>query len=493
LQSVLLLLLLSCDSAGDLTPTVEVIEPVAHLARMSLDLRGIRASPEELLDVRLNPGKVQEYAQLWVSEPAFAEQMAWHYNARLHTAVALRSTPRRFELSETEHRELGWAPLEHVRQIIAEDRNFSEVVTAQSLPLGQAQAQALAWPEPAQAWSLEVPPDGRPMAGLLSSPTLWLVIDGDATSMNRQRANAVARIFLCADFLDREGEFEFALAPEDLQASEAAAQSQDACQSGHAALDPLAAALGGFSERSVNEPIDEAAVYSTFTQNWFRSWVEPAYYGAPLGDLAHLGEHIAADPRYGLCTTQFVAESLLGRALQDSDPLLEWGPTASVQDRALQLTQSAQYRSPQGRTLSNEQLYSVAVDLGERLGGGDLSQRLEPLLWSPERRVLAGGSDDFAVLAENGTPSLGHHLSMAWVARELAQAVSLAGPSNESEVRAQIAELHTLILSEPVLPEDPQVDALWQLYLDAGAWDTPEVAWDLVLQALVRHPQALVY
>ncbi|MFT5585455.1 MAG: hypothetical protein ACI9VR_003047 [Cognaticolwellia sp.] len=493
LEQVLLLLLLSCDSAGVADPAPEVIDPVAHLARVSLDLRGIRASPEELLDVLQSPGKVQEYAEQWVAEPAFAEQMAWHYNERLHTAVAMRSTPRRYVLSEPQHRAMGWAPLEHVRQIIAEDRNFTEVVTAQSIPVSVVQAQTLGWSEPAQDWDVAPVPDGRPMAGILSSPTLWLVIDGDATSMNRQRANAVARIFLCTDFLDREGDFEFALAPEDLQSSEQATQTQDACRSCHAALDPLAAALGGFSERSVAEPIEQAAVYSTFTQDWFRSWVEPAYYGAPLGDLADLGEQVAADPRYGLCTTRYVAESLLGRGLRESDPLLEWGPTASVQAGALALVQTPEYRSTELRTLSNSQLYSMAVDLGERLGGGELSERFEPLLWSPDRRVLAGGGDDFEVLEENKTPSLGHHLSMAWVARELAVAVSLAGPRNETEVRIEIVRLHTLILSQQVLPASPEVDALWQLFQAAGAWDTPEVAWDVVLQALVRHPKALVY
>ena len=493
LEVVLLLLLISCDPAPLTESPVEVISPSAHLARISLDLRGVRASPEELQQVSQDPEKVQEYAELWVSEPAFAEQMAWHYNKRLHTAVAMRSTPRRFVLSESQQRAMGWAPLEHVRQIISEDRDFGQVVTAQALPVSAVQAQTLGWTEPDSEWAVEPVPDGRPMAGLLSSPTLWLVVDGDATSMNRQRANAVARIFLCADFLDREGEFEFALAPEDLQSSEQSTQTQAACQSCHAALDPLAAALGGFSERSVNEPIEEAAAYSTFTQDWFRAWVEPAYYGAPLGDLAHLGEQVAADPRYGLCTTRFVAESLLGRPLSQSDPLLEWGPTSSVQARAVELVQTPEYRSVDERTLSNEQLYSVAVGLGRALGAGDLSETFEPLLWSPERRVLAGGGDDFAVIEDNTTPSLGHHLSMAWVARELAQAVSLAGPRDEAEVRAQIVTLHTLILSRELQASDPQVDALWQLYQDAGAWESPEVAWDVVLQALVRHPAALVF
>lgn len=471
---------------------------MAHLARLSLDLRGVRASPEELAVVRTNPGAIPDFVSAWLAEPAFAEQMAWRYNQRLHTAVALRATPRSFPMSEAEHRAMGWAPLAHVQQVLAQDRPFSEVVTAQALPQHPDQAAALGWPHSGEAWATAVPPDGRPMAGILSSPTLWLVIDGDATSMNRQRANAVARVFLCADFLDREGSFEFSIAPEELQESESAAATDPACQSCHAALDPLAALFGGFSERSVNQPLAQAALYSTFTEDWFRSWTEPAYYGAPIGDFSELGPAIAQDPRFDRCTTQFLAESLLGRPLEAEDPLVDWHQGYLDQDRQLRafvadFVETADYRSPQGRTLSNEQLYFVALDLAERLGGGDLSEVLSPLLWSPERRVLAGGSDDFAVLEPNTTPSLGHHLSMAWVARELALAVSLAGPANERQVREQIAWLHGLILSHPVEPESAEVDALWQLYQDAGAWDTPELAWDTVLQALIRHPQALVY
>ena len=52
-----------------------------------LDIRGYRPSPEELEWAAQNPDAMTDILDSWLSEPAFANQMAWYWNDLFHTVV----------------------------------------------------------------------------------------------------------------------------------------------------------------------------------------------------------------------------------------------------------------------------------------------------------------------------------------------------------------------------------------------------------------------
>lgn len=467
---------------SDATTPIETVDPVQWAARASLDLRGVRATQAELDAVAQDPQALDALVQEWIGAPAFSERMTWRYNDRLHTALGFTGhTARDLQsLSQDQREALGWEPLELVRATIEADRPFSDVVTAGWLPRHADQASVWGWSHGGAAWEPYGAPDARPMAGVLSSSSLWLRYDGDSNNHNRLRANAVADLFLCADFLKRDGDFEFDLSPEDLQDMEHAIRTEPACQSCHAALDPLAAQLGGFAERSVPEPWDQLGGYSLFDEAWYRGWGAPAYFGTPTGDLTDLGAQIAGDRRFARCTAQTFAQGLLGRPLTAADPLDAWTQTLvdadlRVSALAYEVVLSDAYGAADERTLAPDQLHAVLVDLG---GTDDV---LRGLSWDPDLRVLAGGSDDAQVLEPNRSPGLGHHLVLAWAGAELA--TQLPDPTTDATRRQDLEALHWRLLSRA--PTATELDALAQLYDAAG--------WDAVVQGLVRHPEFLIY
>ncbi len=461
-------------------PIPETLDAVAWAARASLDLRGLRASAEELQRVEDEPAVLEELVTTWIAEPAFAERMSWRYNDRAHVATHFVAEPYRdfSQVPEATLLALGWEPLEMVRMTIQADQPFSDIVTADWLPRHPAQAALLGWSHAGEGWVPYGPPDERPMAGVLSSTSFWLRYDGDKNNFNRRRANAIADVFLCADFLQRDTSFEFQLAAEDLQDMEEAIRNDQACTTCHDALDPLAASLGGFAERSVPAPMDELGLYSLHDEAFYRGWRSPMWFGTPVGDLSDLGRRLAEDPRFATCAVRTFSEGLLGRELQASDPLLEWTETFLDEDMrvsalAREVVLGPEYGAPEQRTLHPDQLAAVLVGLGLDV---DTAGRLSV---DVDLKVLAGGSDDNQVLSGNARPSLGHHLALAWAGRELAA----VRPAPEGEVREGLAALHVEFLSRAASPEE--LDQLEALHAAAG--------WPGVVEGLVRHPEFLIY
>ena len=136
------------------------------------------------------------------------------------------------------------------------------------------------------------------MAGLLSSRVLWMRYTADTFNFNRQRASALSRMFLCADFLDRDGTFEFNALADSLANVEEAIRTEPGCISCHSALDPLAAFFGGFSELSTDLLLVPTPLFSR--QCAWASAIQKKPFGQPE-ILADLGDFVAADPRYTVC------------------------------------------------------------------------------------------------------------------------------------------------------------------------------------------------
>jgi len=503
---------------GSLSSPAGLLSPRAWVTRASLDLRGVRPSAAEL-SAATDDAAAAELVDGFVDDPRFGIRMAWVYNDVLHTGVWFDNSLFRVfpEMTPEQGRAAGFAPLALVEDIASRDRPWTDLVTATELPHNDVVASFFGVPGTGSgdAWVLAPAWDDRPMAGLLSSSTLWLAYDGDRTNFNRRRANAVSRVFLCADFLARDVSFDFRLSPDALADLERAVQTEPACGTCHAVLDPLASFFGGFVERSANEPTPQLARYSEWTAAWYRGWLSPAYHGRPGVDLTDLGAYLTDDPRFTRCATQQFSRGLLGG--QDADPRLLEGFHADFEAGGLTLralvrsiVHSEFYRSDALRVLTTEQLATSVSDL---VGWSAASEEdLTELIWESEYRLLGGGTDDAAILARNPSTNVGHVVLQSWLARRVV-AVSLdaeqaRGPDDrrlftvvdpgetgvsESQVREQLAVLHTRMVSVPVEAGGAEVDALLALFEAGGGAANPVAGWSVVLHALLRHPRAVLF
>ena len=263
--------------SGEHEPLVDTAVPIdlasdlQVLARMTLDLLGRRPTLEEISLVEADPAQLETLAASYVVDGAFAPRMAWIWNDTLHTAVFGSSYYRFDGWPAEEWRAVGQEPLQVIEAVIADDLPFSEVVQSTQTRMDGVLAEV--WGSDLDLddgeWVWASYEDGRPMAGLLSSNALWLRYDADAVNYNRTRANTIARIFLCSDFLEREASFRFDIDAESLSSVETAVSTEPACLTCHAALDPLASFFGGFAERSAELPVDELVTYSYHNADWF--------------------------------------------------------------------------------------------------------------------------------------------------------------------------------------------------------------------------------
>ncbi|MFT5686273.1 MAG: hypothetical protein ACI8RZ_007229 [Myxococcota bacterium] len=516
-----LLLLLSCGPDPDPAPVdtsdTEETAPILLsgadlLIRLSLDLRGVRPSLAELAAAEDDPDTVETLIDEMLSDPRFYARMGWLWNDTLHTGVWSGSVDR-FEQYDAgwdydDWRSVGLEPVKMVELILAEDLPLSALVTHDSLPANDT--LAVLWESSASGseWSWGHYTDGRPMAGLLSSKTLWMRYNADATNYNRQRANAVASIFLCADFFDRAGSFAFTLDGE-LTDIESAVATVPACTTCHAALDPLAAFFGGFSEQSVNLPAEQFLAYSPLMADWYAIQTAPAYFGHPGRDVIDLGAMIAVDPRFSSCMAERFYEGLVGSALPlggERDALVDTLNDAGLRGVPLieAVVTSDAYRAAGPKVLSTDQLYTALTDLtGWQPQATNELEGLDALQWSAEHRVMGGGTDDVEVLYRSGGISLSGVVLMEWVGRQSTLAIDadLAKPSgvlfpdglpaDDAAAEALIATWVGRFLSRP---DDEDITtglhALWQ---DAGGLAGGSASWAVVLQAVIRHPAGLVY
>lgn len=466
------------------SPAAPAVTGARHVARLSLDLRGTRPSAEELA-----AGVDDAFLDGLLSDPRFAARMRWVWNDALQTAVWGASYTRFGTLSFAEWRALGAEPLDLIEQVIAADRPLSDMVTAQTLPLSATLVDLYGLPPDSHGTDTDYG-DGRPMAGVLSTNALWLRYTADEVNHNRTRANTVARVFLCSDFLDREGGFRFEVDPSALSAIEAAVSSEPACLSCHAALDPLARFFGGFAPRSDNHPLEQYVHYSGHQhQRLLAEEGPPAYYGHPAADLADLGALIAADPRFWRCATRRLYTGLTRQAPTPAEEdrltalLLASGGSARALVR--EIVQTDAYLDPAWRLLRPEQLTTSIPDALGWTHGDALEDGLNDLTWDPELRVLAGGTDDNTITTPNSRPGVGLLVAATGAARRAAAAVAPEDLGDEAEARQILADWHTRLLSAPIDPDDPALDPL----LDLADSHGPAAA----LEALLRHPQGLLY
>ncbi len=515
------------------TPWVALDAP-RLLRRASLDLRGVLPSVDELDAIEADPTLFPTMVDAYLEDPRFEERYValiaeqWRTTVDIYLAFSWEFGLD-FEDDYAFLRSVGEEPARLVARVVAEDRPYTEIVTADWTMANEMSLRNFPLDgEAGEGWRPAVYTDARPAAGVLSTNGLWWRYVSPIFNYNRRRTAAVLDLLVCEDILSRPVEFPAADA-EALADSQTAILEDPTCRTCHATIEPIAATLFGFlpadthssAELSRYHPEREPSGPTTLG-------VSPAWYGQPVSGLAELGRAIAADGRFVDCAVRTAAEALLRRPVQSGDAaLLRDARDAFVEDdlrlksalrnivahpvyQAGAVTDDAAAALVTGSTtrriLIASHLRSVMRDLVGfqwiRQGADELDSDVTGF------RSMAGGLDGDEVTDPLAIPGL------TWTAltRRLGQAAA------RSTVDHDFADASPYLLTEVSLsdrPGDPafdaQLDALvWRLHAvradatEHTAWadlwtaaygesgDASE-AWAVVLGAMFRDPAFLTY
>jgi hypothetical protein len=551
LPAVALVLAASCGAPPDgvVGERVVMLDARGQLTRLSVDLRGMHPTLEELEAIEANPDRYAGFVDRYLEDPRFLDRLEEIFNATVRTRTGeTYFDPAEAGLPSDEAAWVGSAvgdePLKLIRHIAANDLPYSEVILADYTMANPITAAmwgiALDNPD-ATGWQTGRYTDAREHAGILSSTTMWLRYPSAGVNANRHRANTVSRILLCDDYLSRPVSFSRtqidALTsgdPEDV------IRDTPACQSCHSTLDPLSSHFfgywwereGGLEDQTTYRPEDE--------QMWRdpdKSGKSPGYFGVPTGGMREMAEFLADDPRFVDCAVETVFEGLTQRTVVEED----WTElrvhrdafAASglvLKDLVRSIVMSEEYRAqeatepslsgrlPTVKMASTTQLSGIISEkTGYRwdFGGRDgLRYNDNGLV------VLGGGIDSRYVTSPSHDPSVG----MVFIQERFAQAagwhvashdldttregdaillryVTAADDpeSNRAAFAAQIESLYIDITGRPLAPleqeDEPEevqrlID-LWQQIHSVEA--SAERAWAGVVSVVLRDPAVLFY
>lgn len=305
------------DTDGDLPEGVVRLEPEARLVRISMALRGRRPSAEDLARIRDDPDALEDLVASYLETREFGAIVR-----DLHDEALLLQTdyivppagfPSTGPLADADpyhlNRSVTQAPLRFIEHVIAQDRPYSDIVTADETMANAVVAALWGLPYDAQAggWQSTTWNDGRPGAGILSDSWLLSRYSSTPANANRGRANAIARALLCTDFLDRDLELDAEVDLADPEAVADAVSTVPSCIACHNTLDPLASYFDDF----VGQYLSLEATYplSLYYENYFSGLLQipvrdPSYFGTAAQGLDGLGQAIAQDPRFARCATR---------------------------------------------------------------------------------------------------------------------------------------------------------------------------------------------
>ena len=478
-------------------------------ARASLDIRGHRPSPSELADWATDPSIADTVLDNWLNDPAFAHQFAWYWNDVFHTAVWIGQVDKfqQFFLSNEDQQAMGWEPMAFIEQTLLEYQPFTDVVEGSQLPSNPVFADIFGDTLDGEGWQWIAPTREHVTAGVMGSRVLWMRQYVDFLNHNRARANFVTSTFLCMNYLDRAVTFDFSEV--SLEAIESAIQTQPECVACHSSLDPLASLLGTFQD-GVNLDLDQMGMPSTFKERWYAGWKEPRYFGLPMNTMSDLGTYIASDSRFAQCMVTRTWEFMVpNTSLDDLDVFaLASQLTQSdydMRDLVKRVVTSEAYQHQSHRILRPEQLLGTLEQLGVDTTTTEGAQLAE-ILWSPERRVMFGSTDDVGVLASNDSFTVGHHVQLEWVSSQLTEILSqdLMRPMDrrvlltkvgnappDASVLAQLVHWKQSLHSEYVTESDDSIQTLFAIWSQFEPEDELK-AWATVLAILVHDPKMVL-
>ena len=527
----MILLLLACatESGAPVVASTPTPDPFIALSaplllrRLSLDLRGVLPTVEELDDVEADPARVDAYAAAWLDDHRLEERLVERLNEHwltviegffLHHEDYGPEEPDEYRFD----RSVGEEPVRFLARVAVSDLPWTESVTA-DWTMANSMLEGI-WPLErvggSEEWQEAHYRDGRPAGGVLMTNGLWWRYYSNATNFNRSRAAATASLLLCEDLSSRPVQISPSTESVD-EGLESAIQSNPSCLACHATLDPLAMAFFGFWYIDQFDPTDQST-YHPAREGLGSLYLDTqmAWFGIPFDSPAELGSLVAADPRFVDCTVQTAARSFWQR---DLDPAADFGilqdleaefAAGDLRYKALleALIASSEYRAGEGpegamtrRLLSVGQLEASLADLT----GFTWTEAGVDLLHDDVTgyRIPAGGIDADTVTR----PARDHGLSRELVLRELTAIAGAYGAHHDLVEAPEEARLLQVDLADR--PGDPafetQLEALhWRLQalhpdpdlleLDASFWsqveatEGAEAAWGALLSGMMRDP-----
>ncbi|MEO0602170.1 MAG: hypothetical protein AAF211_12085, partial [Myxococcota bacterium] len=436
-------------------PTVDLLDARSQLIRLSMDLRGVHPTEQELwgFENALDQDTLyREYAETWIDDPRFIGRVKEIFNERLlvKTGDVYFDTGNIPELRDIDDRRMADIianeALSLLELIVINDLPYSYIVTAPHTMANRELAAYWNIDYPADAdggWVPATYDDGRPHAGMLTMTTTWQRYPSMGGNANRHRANAVSKMFLCDDYLSRPIVLNRAAVDLLTVDPENAISLSTGCQSCHASLDPMAANFFGFFNLDGEEGIESTFYRPEAEEEWrFYAGKEPGYYGRPTGNIVEFAQELAADDRFADCAVQTVWEGLTQRDLADEDWINysehadafradldgDDEPDMNIKKLVLSIVNDEEYKAKAGLTqglndrlagqklVSPEQLSSyfqekIGFTWGFRGRNGLLSQDMG-------LPTLAGGIDGRFVTERQYTPTVG----LGFIQERLAQA-----------------------------------------------------------------------
>jgi len=516
----------------DLPDDIDEMPARRLLTRLSLDLRGVRPSIEEIEEIEVDPEALDGLIEDYLVDPRFPERVMDVFAARYRTRTeSYVVTASDFGLDDEAAflEAVGDEPLQILGYIAENDLPYTTLVTADWTMANEVLAQAwpVDYPDGAEGWQQVSYTDGRPGVGILSTSAMMWRYTTTQSNENRGRANAVSRLLLCNDYLSRAIDFDDSVDLSDESAIQQAITTNPGCVSCHNTLDPLSSYFYGFWSLWEGSVVDATLYHPERELFWQQySGVEPSYFGTEPGStFGDLGELIAGDDRFVTCAVEQVFESVLGRTvlLDDTDRLTAHREAflerLTVRDLFRSVVSDGWYRAGDTDAEGAVPTKLVGADLlaSQILGLTGYDWRVQGYaMLGTDRlglRTLAGGSDGRTVtrdasianptmllvqerIAEAATSYvLEQERELDPSERSLFTEVSFEQTSDDrADFIAQIQRLHLMIFGRRIAEDGQAVEAnlaLWdELYAAVG---DPEPAWGGLLNALLRDPDFLLY
>ncbi len=542
---MMLALLYACET--DVVEVAEPLEPPSifvplderRLARRaSIDLRGRLPTVDEVASV--SEVGVDALIDAWLVDPSLEAHLvdvfAEDWLLRLDR---LRVEPKEFGFTVEQGyaftRAVGDEPARLIAHVVARDRPFTEIVTADytltNALLREMLPVELAGPAGADEWEVSRYTDGRPGNGVLATSGLWLRYHTTIFNYNRGRAAALARLLLCFDIAGRPVVFQ-GLDDESTDGLVEAVKSDPGCISCHAAMDPLAGTLFGFWPY---EDLDgrELVTYHPERERLSEQTTgsAPGYFGTPVTAAGQLGPLVAADPRFPVCMARRAAERWWGRKTTSADDgavyalagslTAEWSYKelirailATEEYRAGALTDAASDAERDAhsvlRSLSPNTLADVVEDAtGFRWRFEEAEMVDEDLLGY---RALLGGADGDSNRSPWLEPTVSRSLAIRRLAQGASMTVVIADMAAEPAARTLLfssgadpalliagtpdfdAELQSLHLRLHAAEADAtELAAETALYTEVAAVSGSAAGWMSVVTVLLRDPLFWAY
>lgn len=537
-------LLAGCQAEQSAPDSFEPLPKREQLIRLSMDLRGLHPTEQELADFDASDdpsGLWAQHVDEWIEDPGFIPRMKEVFNQRyLMRTGDVYFDPSEAGLGGIDDRvlaeDIANEPLSLLEYTIMNELPYSYMVTADHTMANADLAQywGIEYPEGANGgWTPAQYTDGRPHSGMLTMTTTWQRYPSMGGNANRHRANAISKMFLCDDYLSRPIVLNRAAIDQLLIDPEDAIGTNSGCQSCHSSLDPLAGNFFGFFNYDAVEGLDQTHYRPENEEEWrYYSGKEPGYYGTPTGNIPEFGRKLAADSRFTDCAVKTVWEGLTQRTLTDAD-WPEVAPHWEVFDS------SEQNIKELVRSIVNDPAYaSIAAkdpEVDERFVGrkvvspeqlSNVFEQVTGYTWLFDGRdglrnnsmglpVLAGGIDSRFVTVRSYIPTVGAVFVQERMAQAAAYFVAVhdldpnrteeaklfnfitiqdTPESNPEAFDTQIRYLYLVVTGVP-LPEDAtepaDLTAAWKYQYSVDA--SPTAAWAGVLSAVLRDPRVIFY